>query len=71
VSPCNYQATLCALVLEHRVGAGRGAMVNILEFALPVVLLLQDLARLDDAFVDTNGLVTRIRGDFCAYSFAI
>jgi hypothetical protein len=65
------QATLGALVLEHRVCAGRGAMVDVIKLALPVVLLLQDPARFQDTFLYTNGLIGRVGRDFGTYCLAV
>lgn len=65
------QATFRALALEYRIRTGRGAMVDVIKFAVPTILLLQYSARLDDTFLDTNGLIGRVRGHFRAYRFAV
>lgn len=65
------QARLRALALEHRVGARRCAVVDIFEFAVPVELLLQNLASLLDALLHADRLVGNVRRDLGADRLSI
>lgn len=64
------QATLRALAFKDRVCASGGAVMDIVEFAFPVVLLLENLAGFLYSILYTNRLIGGIRGDFGADTVA-
>ncbi|KAJ8104801.1 hypothetical protein OPT61_g10559 [Boeremia exigua] len=65
------KAGLCALALQHCVCACRGAMVDVVELAVPAVLVFQDAAHLIYALLHANGLIGRVCGHFGAYRLAV
>ena len=67
----NDQPSSCAFPLEYGVGACRCAMVDVFEFSVPAVLVLQNATNLLYTLLHSNGLITRVRRNLCAYRFAV
>lgn len=62
---------LDALALENCIGGGGGAMVDVVELAVPAVALLEQFPDLVHALLDSNALVGDVGGDLCADGLAL
>ena len=71
VALCNDKAAFGTLGFEDSIGSSRGAMMYVLEFALPVILFFEDLAGLLHALLHSNGLVLGVRGYLCANGLSV
>lgn len=68
---CNDQRRACAFALEHGISRGRRAVVNEMEFAVEVLIVVLELvAHFGDAVEDADALVWDCGGDFGAEGVA-